>query len=92
MLWGDAAAETSALRGVLTEADRRYRFAIAQTVASGIADGSITGVRDPDAYASTSLAKIRGISMQALIDPEGVDLRGVRAELERGIDRLATGF
>lgn len=91
-LWGDGAAENSALRGALTEADRRFRFAIAQTVASGVADGSITGVRDPDSYASALLAQLRGISMQALIDPDGVDLRGVRAELERGIDRLSAGF
>src|SRR5207302_7135185 len=54
-LWGDAAAEYSALRGALTEADRRFRFAIAQTLASGVADGSITGVRDADAYASALL-------------------------------------
>ncbi|WP_284744249.1 TetR/AcrR family transcriptional regulator [Amycolatopsis sp. RTGN1] len=90
--WGDAAAEYSALRGALTEADRRFRFAIAQTLASGVADGSITGVRDADAYAGALLAQLRGISMQALIDPDGVDLRGVRAELERGIDRLSAGF
>lgn len=91
-LWGDGAAEHSALRGILTEADRRFRFAIAQTVASGVADGSITGVRDVDAYASALLAQLRGISMQALIDPDGIDLRGVRAELERGIDRLSAGY
>lgn len=91
-LWGDAAAEHSALRGVLTETDRRFRFAIAQTVASGVADGSITGVRDADSYASALLAQLRGISFQALVDPDGVDLGGVRAELERGIDRLAVGF
>ena len=91
-LWGDAAAESSALRGVLTEADRRFRFAIAQTVASGVADGTITGVRDADSYASALLAQLRGISMQALVDPDGVDLRGVRAELERGIDRLSSSF
>jgi AcrR family transcriptional regulator len=91
-LWGDAAAEHSALRGALTEADRRFRFAIAQTVASGVADGSITGVRDADSYASALLAQLRGISMHALIDPDGLDLRAVRAELERGIDRLSAGF
>ncbi|GAB3133059.1 TetR/AcrR family transcriptional regulator [Amycolatopsis sp. NPDC004378] len=91
-LWGDGAAEYSALRGALTEADRRFRFAIAQTVASGVADGTITGVRDADSYASALLAQLRGISMQALIDPDGVDLRGLRAELESGIDRLSAGF
>jgi hypothetical protein len=91
-LWGDAAAEYSALRGALTEADRRFRFAIAQTVASGVADGSITGVHDPDSYASALLAQLRGISMEALIDPDGVDLRGLRAELERSVDRLSAGF
>jgi AcrR family transcriptional regulator len=89
-LWGDAASEYSALRGALTEADRRFRFAIAQTLASGVADGTITGVRD--AYAGALLAQLRGISMQALIDPDGVDLRGVRSELERGIDRLSASF
>ncbi|WP_326958144.1 MULTISPECIES: TetR/AcrR family transcriptional regulator [unclassified Amycolatopsis] len=91
-LWGDASAESSAMRAALTEADRRFRFAIAQTVASGVADGSITGVRDADAYASALLAQLRGISMQALIDPDGIDLRGVRAELERGVDRLSASF
>lgn len=91
-LWGDAAADSSAMRGALTEADRRFRFAIAQTVASGVADGTITGVRDADAYASALLAQLRGISIQALVDPDGIDLRGVRAELERGIDRLSAGF
>ena len=91
-LWGDAAAEYSALRGALTEADRRFRFAIAQTVASGVADGSITGVHDPDSYASALLAQLRGISMQALIDPDGVDLRGLRSELERSVDRLSASF
>ncbi|WP_410620764.1 TetR/AcrR family transcriptional regulator [Amycolatopsis sp. cmx-8-4] len=91
-LWGDASAESSAMRAALTEADRRFRFAIAQTVASGVADGSITGVRDADAYASALLAQLRGISMQALIDPDGIDLRGVRTELERGVDRLSASF
>lgn len=88
VLWGEAAEELSAIRPVMTEADRRFRFAIAQTVSAGLADGTITGVADPDAYAFALLGQLRGISIQLLIDPNGIDVGAVRAELERGIDRL----
>jgi len=88
-LWADAVAETSPARPVMTEPDGRYRFAIAQTVAAGIADGSLEATTDPDAYASALLGQLRGISMQVLIDPDGVDLPGVRAELERALTRMA---
>ena len=54
-LWGDAAAGNSVIRPTLTEVDRRFRFAIAQTVAAGVAEGSLVGVRDPDSYASALL-------------------------------------
>jgi AcrR family transcriptional regulator len=87
-LWGDAAAGNSAIRPTLTEVDRRFRFAIAQTIAAGVADGSIVGVQDADSYASALLGQLRGISMQVLIDPDGIDLGAVRAELDRDVDRL----
>ena len=88
-LWGDSGADSSPVRPALTEVDRRFRFAIAQTVVAGVSDGSLIGVTDPDSYASALLGQLRGISLQFVIDPTGVDLRGVRAEIERGLDRLA---
>ncbi|HET6287934.1 MAG TPA: TetR/AcrR family transcriptional regulator [Amycolatopsis sp.] len=89
VLWTEAAVGDPAVRSAMTEADRRYRFAIAQTVAAGIADGSIGGVRDPDAYAAALVGQLRGIAVAAIIDPGGLDLRAVRAELEYAVDRLA---
>lgn len=89
VLWTDATVGDPAVRSAMTEADRRYRFAIAQTVAAGIADGSIAGVRDPDAYAAALVGQLRGIAVAAIIDPGGVDLRAVRAEMEYAVDRLA---
>lgn len=88
VLWSDATVGDPAVRTAMTEADRRYRFAIAQTVAAGLADGSISGVRDPDAYAAALVGQLRGISVQTLIDPGGLDLRAVRAEMEYALDRL----
>ncbi len=89
VLWSDATVGDPAVRTAMTEADRRYRFAIAQTVAAGIADGSITGIRDPDAYAAALVGQLRGISVQTLIDPGGLDVRAVRAEMELALDRLS---
>ncbi|RSM76624.1 TetR family transcriptional regulator [Amycolatopsis sp. WAC 01375] len=89
VLWTDATVGDPAVRSAMTEADRRYRFAIAQTVAAGIADGSIGGVRDPDAYAAALVGQLRGIAVAAIIDPGGIDLRAVRAEMEYAVDRLA---
>ncbi|OXM45286.1 TetR/AcrR family transcriptional regulator [Amycolatopsis alba] len=89
VLWTDATVGDPAVRSAMTEADRRYRFAIAQTVAAGIADGSIAGVRDPDAYAAALVGQLRGIAVAAIIDPGGIDLRAVRAELEYAVNRLA---
>lgn len=89
VLWTDATVGDPAVRSAMTEADRRYRFAIAQTVAAGIADGSIAGVRDPDAYAAALVGQLRGIAVAAIIDPGGIDLRAVRAEMEYAVDRLA---
>ncbi|MFI9454781.1 TetR/AcrR family transcriptional regulator [Amycolatopsis sp. NPDC052450] len=89
VLWTDATVGDPAVRSAMTEADRRYRFAIAQTVAAGLADGSIGGVRDPDAYAAALVGQLRGIAVAAIIDPGGIDLRAVRAEMEYAVDRLA---
>ncbi|MEU3625839.1 TetR family transcriptional regulator C-terminal domain-containing protein [Amycolatopsis coloradensis] len=83
-----AAAEPG-LRGVVEGRDRRYRFAIARTVAAGIADGIIAGVRDPDAYAAALAGQVRGVAVAAIIDPGGIDLRAIRAEMEYAVDRLA---
>lgn len=90
VLWSDATVGDPAVRTAMTEADRRYRFAIAQTIAAGLADGSISGVRDPDAYAAALVGQLRGISVQTLIDPGGLDLRAVRAEIEYALDRLVS--
>lgn len=90
VLWSDATVGDPAVRTAMTEADRRYRFAIAQTVAAGLADGSISGIRDPDAYAAALVGQLRGISVQTLIDPGGLDLRAVRAEMELALDRLVS--
>ncbi|MEU9692680.1 TetR/AcrR family transcriptional regulator [Amycolatopsis japonica] len=89
VLWTDATVGDPAVRSAMTEADRRYRFAIAQTVAAGLADGSITGVRDPDAYAAALVGQLRGIAVASIIDPGGIDLRAVRAEMEYAVDRLS---
>ncbi|MEV7551504.1 TetR/AcrR family transcriptional regulator [Amycolatopsis sp. NPDC089917] len=89
VLWTDATVGDPAVRSAMTEADRRYRFAIAQTVAAGISDGSISGVRDPDAYAAALVGQLRGIAVAVIIDPGGIDLRAVRAEMEYAVDRLA---
>ncbi|WP_181773655.1 TetR/AcrR family transcriptional regulator [Amycolatopsis pittospori] len=90
VLWTDATVGDPAVRSAMTEADRRYRFAIAQTVATGIADGSTVGIRDPDAYAAALIGQLRGIAVASIIDPGGIDLRAVRAEMEYAVDRLAS--
>ncbi|MEM8767530.1 MAG: TetR/AcrR family transcriptional regulator [Pseudomonadota bacterium] len=71
-IWANAISSENNESFSNTEAIARDQ--IKQMITTGIADGSITSTVDPDSLALIVIAILRGIALQALIDPKGIRL------------------
>ena len=83
VMWGASFAEKAPLRDVFVDDDARFRHGIEALVRSGQQRGTIRADADPIGFATVSVALLRGIGAQVIVDPHGVDLEAARATCER---------
>jgi AcrR family transcriptional regulator len=67
---------------------RRFRKEIEDRIRRGIEAGVVNNLVDPAAQAILFLGLLRGITIQALIDPEAVDIPRVANELKATLTRM----
>jgi AcrR family transcriptional regulator len=83
VMWGAALPEEAALRPVFVTDDARFRDGVEALVRAGRAHQTIRADADPVGVAIALVGLLRGIAVQFLIDPQGVDLRVARATCEQ---------
>ncbi|MFV0524207.1 MAG: TetR family transcriptional regulator [Acidimicrobiales bacterium] len=90
VLWGSAVTDAD-LRVRMAALDRNLRNALARLVRQGASEGVIGGGVEEQAFAVGLLGQLRGVALQHLIDPDGVDLDLVAGDIERSIRLLGAG-
>ncbi|MCX4238621.1 TetR/AcrR family transcriptional regulator [Streptomyces sp. NPDC020707] len=79
-LWTEAAT-TPELTPLFRERNKAFHAGLYEDLAAGIADGDIRPDVAPGETAIAIVAQLRGVGMQRLIDPEGVDTEGLRPHI-----------
>ncbi|MFH8462592.1 TetR/AcrR family transcriptional regulator [Streptomyces sp. NPDC017991] len=79
-LWTEAAT-TAELAPLFRERNKAFHADLYEDIAAGIAEGTIRPEVAPDETAIAIVAQLRGIGMQRLIDPEGVDTERLRPQV-----------
>jgi AcrR family transcriptional regulator len=83
ILWTEAIASDEDLRPVFAERDEAFRSGMADAVRAGVADGSIRADADPAACAVALVGLLRGVGLQRLLTPHGMDLAAVQEEVAK---------
>ncbi|MGC5561699.1 TetR/AcrR family transcriptional regulator [Streptomyces sp. FR-108] len=79
-LWTEAAT-TAELTPLFRERNKAFHDGLYEDLAAGIADGDIRPDVAPGETAIAIVAQLRGVGMQRLVDPDGVDLEGLRPQI-----------
>ncbi|MCW2856723.1 MAG: transcriptional regulator, TetR family [Marmoricola sp.] len=74
VLWSAAVAHTAPQRSTHLDTDRTFRTFLAGLITEGIEQGTIDPGVDAHDFAITIVGMLRGVSMQVLLDPDGLDL------------------
>lgn len=77
VLWAESMT-TPDLAPIFRERDHAFRDDLRHEVAAGIAEGTIRADVDPDQIAVAVVGQLRGIALQCLLDPEAIELAGLR--------------
>jgi len=77
LLWAEAATQSD-LAAIFRERDDAFRADLRVDVEAGIAGGDIDPGLRPDDVAVAIVGQLRGIALQRLLDPRGVDVEEVR--------------
>ncbi|MEU6129601.1 TetR/AcrR family transcriptional regulator [Saccharopolyspora sp. NPDC047091] len=77
LLWVEAATQPD-LAPVFRERDAAFRADLRDDIEAGIADGVVDPGLEPDDVAIAVVGQLRGIALQLLLDPRGVDVDRVR--------------
>lgn len=77
VLWAESMTAPD-LAPIFRERDHAFRDDLRQEVAAGIAEGTIRADVDPDHIAVAVVGQLRGIALQCLLDPEAIELAGLR--------------
>lgn len=85
VLWADAAGAPPDIRANMATSDRIFRASIADIVLAGQTSGEFCRDRDASALAASIAGTLRGVALQLLIDPEGIDVVLTLAEFERAL-------
>ncbi len=85
VLWADAVVSPSEIRSAMAASDRVFRDAIADVITTGIENGIIQANVSPAGFAAALVGELRGVALQMLIDPTGVDLEDVELEMRRAL-------
>jgi AcrR family transcriptional regulator len=80
LLWAEAAT-TPELADTFRARDRGFRADLRVDIDAGIAAGEVRADADPEAAAVAIVGQLRGIGMQRLVDPEGVDTERLRGDI-----------
>ncbi|GAA1405431.1 TetR/AcrR family transcriptional regulator [Kitasatospora putterlickiae] len=88
VLGAEALAGSSELTDAVARLDARMRGWVAEVIRQGAADGEIRPEVDPDAAATTVVALLKGLIVQAATAPGALGLEHATAEAQRWI-RLA---
>ncbi|TDQ62445.1 TetR family transcriptional regulator [Actinomycetospora succinea] len=80
LLWAEAASATE-LAETFRARDRGFRADLRVDIDAGLAAGEIRPDADPEAVAVAIVGQLRGIGMQRLVDPEGVDTERLRRDV-----------
>lgn len=89
LLWAEAATQPD-LAPTFRERDAAFRADLREDVLAGIAAGVIDPGLEPDDVAIAVVGQLRGIALQRLLDPRGVDVQQVRRSVT-GYWRRALG-
>jgi AcrR family transcriptional regulator len=83
VLWADAvAADSPDVRPAMIAADRQFRESIVAALQRGVATGEVPPSVDPGGLATVIVGMLRGVALQALLDPD-VDLPACHAEVRQ---------
>ena len=77
LLWAEAATQPD-LAPIFRERDDAFRADLRADIKAGIADGVVDPGLRPDDVAIAIVGQLRGIALQLLLDPGGVDIEQVR--------------
>ncbi|WP_410643803.1 TetR/AcrR family transcriptional regulator [Amycolatopsis sp. lyj-346] len=77
LLWAEAATQPE-LAPIFRERDAAFRADLREDVEAGIADGTIDAGVGADEVATAVVGQLRGIALQRLLDPAGVDPEALR--------------
>ena len=76
-MWAEAATQPD-LAPIFRERDDAFRADLRDDIEAGIADGVVDPDLRPDDVAIAIVGQLRGIALQLLLDPRGVDVEQVR--------------
>ncbi len=91
VMWGATLPQGANNTEAIAQADESARRIIRKTIAQGQRDGSISKDVDAEGFSVAYLGMLRGIAAQALISPELMKPRKIRAELKRFIGAALSG-
>jgi AcrR family transcriptional regulator len=80
LLWAEAATQPD-LAVIFRERDDAFRADLRADVEAGIAEGVIDPGLRPDDVAVAIVGQLRGIALQRLLDPRGVDVERMRGSV-----------
>jgi AcrR family transcriptional regulator len=80
LLWSEAATQPD-LASIFRERDAAFRADLRADVEAGIAEGVIDPGLRPDDVAVAIVGQLRGIALQRLLDPRGVDVERMRGSV-----------
>lgn len=89
VLWSAAVAHTAPHRPTHLDMDRTFRTFLAGLISQGIAEGTIDPAVAAHDVAVTIVGVLRGVSMQLLLDPDGIDMAAAKVVVT---DLLATSL
>jgi AcrR family transcriptional regulator len=89
LLWAEAATQPE-LAPIFRERDDAFRADLRDDVKAGITEGTIDPGTDPAQVAIAVVGQLRGIALQRLLDPQGIDIEQLRRSVT-GYWRRALG-
>jgi AcrR family transcriptional regulator len=87
MMWAESVGHDE-LRQNYVEADRRFRATIRKFVAQGLEQGSIRPGTSPAGLAAVLVGQLRGLVLQAQVDPKAIQRVAVIAQVRANLEAL----
>ena len=87
VLMGESIGPVPEIRETFAKANREFRAYVEREIKQGIEAGDIRPDLDVAAQTGLVVGALRGIALQWLVDPDGVDLVALRHELHQSLER-----